>query len=411
KAWLGLVDEGEKLSLVRSIREAILSGYKRWLMIFLSRQDQDVMDWMKKNKQFFGEAFNKKFLGSLTSQVLTFLPRRKAEYKYFLDRMARKALGQILGNVDQDVMAALYLSQQIFSKREIIEEMPDEILISMSSAYEDFLEKKRKEFKEKLPTLIDSIKQKIYAAIDNGQIPVKKSKVKQVLKYTVIDLADPVVMKLEKIRGLYEADRRSILLDATLDPKDMEKVLMHEIMHALSGQTNLLITGKEYGIEYEDLNHLRVGLGFTSKSGFRWLNEAMTEALTIATLKLPDSNSYSEERKLLEILMKHINPELLKKAYFEEYNPKIAAEQRLPAWRALTQAIDQKFGPKFLIRLNKFIQDYDSSRMEDEPTGLEQAAGAFEDFGEQFPKFLEEYLAKKYLTVPSKSTPNEEESF
>lgn len=87
-----------------------------------------------------------------------------------------------------------------------------------------------------------------------------------------------------------------------------EYVYTHEMFHAISGLSVLSGT-----VNPEVIKKLRLQrMGLLTKGKFRWLNEAMTERLTLKVLELPDSNYYKNERELLQMMInKGVSEEFL----------------------------------------------------------------------------------------------------
>ena len=279
---------------------------------------------------------------------------------------------------DSARMAAILIAYKIFTTPDFIERIPSNILVSISSAYTDYLQQRRKEFVKRCPELIESTRKKLYEAIDRGEIPITKKKVEMVLDRLHMTLADTMVMRLNDTYGSYDKDTLSIYLDANLDDSELEETFHHEILHALSGMT--ILSSDEWTNE-----SLRVGLAYRDDSLFRWLNEAVTETLNIKVFGHEDGDFYKESRKLLDLLSKDIDFKLFVDAYFEEYDPDAPKEERLAAWKKLKAAIDAKFGssPNFLVKLNNFIENYS-----DVESGAASASKKYTELGGGFSEFL-----------------------
>lgn len=114
------------------------------------------------------------------------------------------------------------------------------------------------------------------------------------------------------------------------------------------------------------MNDQRVGLHFGDYASkvnfrFRWLNEAVTEDLSVELLSasnLPISHgSYLKERQLLKYLTAGPRPlvpdRLLLQAYFEHYDPH--RQNRIPKWKKLMEHLSKKGHPRLFVELDNII--------------------------------------------------------
>lgn len=161
---------------------------------------------------------------------------------------------------------------------------------------------------------------------------------------------------------LIPIDRNDELAGAIEEQDSYEKMslkarhsLIHERFHSLAG--HLYITR-----EGEPRSEGKViGTGLSKHPELTWLDEAITEDLTLRLLgQIKEKEGLNENlggaygihRQYLDEIVGRsgIPKEVFYEAYFEE--PDLDAEpgQRLPKWHALQQALNEKFGPKFLQR-------------------------------------------------------------
>ncbi len=96
---------------------------------------------------------------------------------------------------------------------------------------------------------------------------------------------------------------------------------------------------------------------------FHWLNEAVTETVTLNLLSRENSASYVPERELLDLLLKKggkkLPQQLFIDAYFESYDPEKPVDEHIPAWKKLYAEINEAYRPGFLLQLDKYIKRND----------------------------------------------------
>jgi hypothetical protein len=160
---------------------------------------------------------------------------------------------------------------------------------------------------------------------------------------------------------------------------------VHELLHAASGQLYVhnSFDGLKYGVEYLDK---AVGLekkGRIPKTDFKfkWLNEALTEwmAVKIMTKEGYDpgdlQGGYIGEQLLLQEIIQvgELSLKPFVEAYFEEPDLNAEPGKRMPKWHALQTQLHEKFGPRFLQRIETMLTDNkgDPSRLyEKDETGV-----------------------------------------
>ncbi len=139
----------------------------------------------------------------------------------------------------------------------------------------------------------------------------------------------------------------------------------HEFLHVLTNDYNNIISYKDKSNNVSNKGNQSSGVMFSglSNSRFIWLNEAVTESLALKLNNTENSKSYQKERKLLEILsIKKIKGtefdlNILTKIYFRHLKIRQDDETTtVDEWREFSKEIDQAFGPRFLVKLDLFIE-------------------------------------------------------
>src|SRR5690606_27319365 len=120
----------------------------------------------------------------------------------------------------------------------------------------------------------------------------------------------------------------TLSLNGVRDPKKMRKVIVHEMYHAVSGETIVLEGDDDYEVKNQRTGtHFRPGVSRKSKnpvrSRFRWLNEGITERLTQQHIHFSGEQAayetYVVEQQLIDHLMSEaqIDEATLLEPYFE----------------------------------------------------------------------------------------------
>jgi len=238
--------------------------------------------------------------------------------------------------------------------------IPDDIYERMLAAHVTQFEIKSKKFLELEPILRSQSTQLILEEIKAGRIALQPEIAASRISGVTVHLEDALTSKLEENLGTFYPESNQIRIAEQLSPDELQSTYVHEMLHALSGRT---ITEVQWEDSSSMIAHQRIGTHFsTRQERFRWLNEAITEALAMQLLGRSKSTTYTKERKLLELISKKGNEEipreLFTNAYFEnyEFGEKDKTGQGVPAWKRLQEKMSQAYGPGFLVELDKLIK-------------------------------------------------------
>ena len=230
-----------------------------------------------------------------------------------------------------------------------------------------------KRFRETFePGLVKVFRQRVQEAIAQGELPIQPALLEQRIAETTVILRDAIQTSFDHRSGSYHISNGLVEIDSSLSmvrrAKKLTHVYFHEMFHALSGRT---IVGEESPFnddEFTALDHTRSGIRFrnpqTKVIRFGWLDEALTERLTLRYTKQQGQRKdypYYHEEELLAFLStmgkEAIHERLFLDAYFENLDPDVPSDTRLPGWKALSTQMEKSWGPGFLNRLDQKVKE------------------------------------------------------
>ncbi len=220
---------------------------------------------------------------------------------------------------------------------------------------------------------IELIKQRVI----RKEIPVTLEYLEQKVNNLNVKMGDIITKQL--IMGAeasYWQNQNVIFVDMTTVDNEDELIdtLVHEFTHMISGQTPHQVIDKKskersvrspkIGLAFDITKKVNKQEGLTdeeSGSSFRfgWLNEAMTQLETEATMvNKKTTKFYQDEITLLKLLESSghepIPRQLFINAYYENFDP--SKNPPNPAWKELIAKITEAYDPTFLLRLDKFAR-------------------------------------------------------
>ena len=393
-----------------NVLEKLLSEMERQNKELFKRSRHEFLTLLEKPQtkkaaeRMVSDAFNNQQLSETLNQLIEKLPETVSQH------IEKESVWRDEGEM------ALYgknetLRNEIVSRRRrsklILEVIREDVMDAdtwFTMLYEhrvSYLEKKKRVL-EYIPEFKASFKKIILTAIQNGELPITEERLNKVLEIVKIDVGDEIYNAYDNEGGLYRDGTEVVYISsANLSIPNIEKsklfhVYIHEMFHALSGKTILKNTtiippDDDYNydtqtteggpITFETTGSQRVGLEIGNrieKKGertilveqFKWLNEALTEALAKKYSGYDDSDyggAYLAEQKLLTVLEEKydIPHELFLQAYFEHYEPEARKTESgaIPRWKKLFAVLNEKMGTGTLVKLDKEIKEQGIQRV------------------------------------------------
>ncbi len=178
-----------------------------------------------------------------------------------------------------------------------------------------------------------------------------------------VALVDPLSnIKMWEHDGLYHPAARAVWVPYSwygMDNLVITPSLFHEFVHHGAGSMSLILN--------DEVLDLKEGVAIphqkTDKLSFEWMDEAITQDLTIAMYEGEFVHGgYSENMELLNMLIgkgKEVVPSnLFYSSYFEDYDPKRNAQNQFPHGRALRERIGRAYVPGFLSMVDRYVRDH-----------------------------------------------------
>ena len=250
--------------------------------------------------------------------------------------------------------------------------------------------------------------------------PVSIKQIEERLSALKVVIINPEKTSFMEKWGDFDPKNHIIRLSNSIPEEYRFQVFVHEVFHALSGQVEAhtidnpdlypFYSDDEFTYEYinGEYNQLKFGISFQKKyteSGkvtldLSWLNEALTEHAT--HMLVGKSYAYKNERKLLDLIIKHGNPQItqntLYKLYFENYTLQRKGHQ-LPATKELFLETNKKFGQGFLLKLDKFINSFNKDKIGWSEAGIVRAVECWTKLQDQFPDYILEFDQKSKAEI------------
>ena len=187
------------------------------------------------------------------------------------------------------------------------------------------------------------------------------------VKLNFIDGTQGITTGVMSTGGGYAADGQIYLsLDSFRSKEELIYVYFHELLHVISSDYSRVIhdkkTNQPIGIQKSGVDF---HTSFNSYNrGFVWLNEAFTDVFAVHMVnRISNENvvgvRYRDEERLLNLLSEKGQINIFAKVasvYFRCVDKKNVDENLNDQWRHFSKEIDTVFGPRFLVKLDIFIE-------------------------------------------------------
>jgi len=234
----------------------------------------------------------------------------------------------------------------------------DELLIKILQNHSEVFLKKKEKFMSGLSERREVFLQRLQTFTKEKGIAVIPEDLQRKADELKFSFVDPLVISLEEVVGTYNPEEHHVRIAGNLKKGQVDHVVTHEVLHGVSGQT--ILSSKGLFEDEGEISYQRVGLRINAKGNhFKWLNEGVTESLAMELVG-DNLDIYSSERELLNLLLTsgstEISDILVHNAYFEDFDSSKSPGERIPAWKAFYQAVNQAYAPGFLTMLDAYIQ-------------------------------------------------------
>ena len=242
----------------------------------------------------------------------------------------------------------------------------DETLADFMIWHGRFLQQENEKMKPEFEKYKQEFLVAVRDAIEHHNLPLSLKQLETRMENVSITLGDPLALRLESVGGYYEVLTRDVYIARFSDSELTKKVVFHELMHHLSGQTTSQIGHEE---EYTYNRGERSGLSFPGgQKAPTWINEALTEQLSqvllaggeidYSTATTEDffeikQGAYPVERDATSVTMRDIPLPKLLTAYFEDA---VLADDgtALPATREFWDTVTDELGDGFVELATKY---------------------------------------------------------
>jgi hypothetical protein len=215
-----------------------------------------------------------------------------------------------------------------------------------------------------MEALQESFLVRLEERVEAGIIPITIEEARNRLALAKPQLIDPWELNHSGSRiGDYDYASGNLRLDASLPPDVLATTYDHEAFHILAGKTVkssfnqdedsdiVMSVGPEIA---PNITHNERDEVVHRKRRFEWLNEALTEQLSM-DLRGGETGTYSELRRILDLLNTHIPRSYFYAAYFEDFKP----GEGTPAWGELQRQLNNNIERRILLTLDKMIAEAD----------------------------------------------------
>jgi hypothetical protein len=256
-----------------------------------------------------------------------------------------------------------------------------DFLLLLITEYNKTIERKADFFIEKIEEYKKEFNENLVSWLGKDSEGYDLDKIKKIINQTQVNFIDPLGLK--NYEGSVDPDH-AITMSLRFGPfytneeelEDTESevwdfrnnyinkakyAFFHELLHIISSNRKRLTKDTGDGIKRTSIQS--TGLVFEgNKQRFNWLNEALTEIINLDTNNEENIDSYLNEIRLYELLIKKTLDSKawrdLMLTYF--FNVRKDDIKGLDEWKENRKRIDESFGPNgknFLVKLDNWIEE------------------------------------------------------
>lgn len=293
-----------------------------------------------------------------------------------------------LSNDSSDISDTKVVLDEILRRPERVDDIDIKLWLPFLQEHAMHVLDKQKEFDRYFDDFKQRFSTRLQAKIQHGELPLNPQLAEERLNTLRMVVMDSWNAKLEEAWGDYDSQSHEARINYEIPDQEWESTMTHETFHALSGQSETIdLTGD---------NVTRSGLGISKYGAFRtrWLNEAVTEDLTMHFLGKKKSLIYPVERKLMAKLIEAgVSKQTLHEAYFENYEVKEPGEHRMPKMRQLFVEADAATGyVGFITDVSAYIETF----------GEQEALKVWQKKKENFLPFLKQWAEERRRRAQAK---------
>jgi len=255
----------------------------------------------------------------------------------------------------------LYQARRLADQLSEPGEESDRLLMELAQTVEEITRARQEQVERVFPHIKQRFEKRFTHFINTGRYPISAEQLEDRLQDVNVEVFFPDPSNTNA--GEVEEGTRTVRLSVfEVDEDSMERVLTHELMHVVSGQSVHQEDGEE-GV------YVVTGTGLLQTANRHlWLNEAVTERETIRLTYAQESHAYTAYRKLLRALQldgkSHVKDEVFLRAYFAQSGE----GEDEAAWQELETELDKAFAPNTLEAIQIVIDAYGPNAVTDNIT-------------------------------------------
>ncbi|MFH1404632.1 MAG: hypothetical protein ABIH21_00855 [Patescibacteria group bacterium] len=253
-------------------------------------------------------------------------------------------------------------------------QLSPEILQELLRTHHELFLRINERFKEEiLPKLKEVFVAELNVFIKEHSLEIDQQLVQERMLDIDVQLEDPLKEVDMGERGYFTASEKIIRLHSREmfeDGQSEEEILKglkvffsHEMLHAISGQQQIVSRDKKDQDSIVGTQQRRTGLAYWPKTKgkreyFGWLDEGVTQLMAEEISGL-ETDIYTTEKEIVSILFRKIPKHLFFNAYFETHNDanqEAGAKSKLKHSKKMWSTLAKTLGSKFMLTLDRRIK-------------------------------------------------------